>query len=313
MARWSFGLRQLFLWTAAIALGLVALRSATATWVAAFLGVAVAVLATAILLAAYRRGPQRAYWLGFATFGCTYMLLLVVSWTLARMAGNDSPLAAHNLPTQQLASGSYHWLYDEAFEKYRSSRGGSSPSYAGVGQTLYFGTMPGDPAIAALPGSSTPGDKMGPGMPGAPMSGSGPMAVALSFATPTSPSPGPNETDFVNVAHARWTLLFAAEIWACSESTRWTQFHTPTGVVFSISTVSRTRPCSRRRGQVASLGFVPSGYAEYSSRDRHELDLDLLVIQGSGAFKAGIGADEKPELAGRIRGNHHLMDMRPRE
>jgi hypothetical protein len=160
------------------------------------------------LLGIYRRGPQRAYWIGFATFGCTYMLLLIVSWTLARMAGNDSPLAAHNLPTQQLASASYHWLYDEAFEKYRSSRGGSSTSYAGVGQTFYFGAA--DSTAVAPPGVDSSGDMMGPGMAGGPMSGSGPMPVAISFATPTSPRPGPNETDFVNVAHALWTLLFAA-------------------------------------------------------------------------------------------------------
>ena len=45
MARWSFGLRQLFLWTAAIALGLVALRSASSLWVAAMTGLALVVLA----------------------------------------------------------------------------------------------------------------------------------------------------------------------------------------------------------------------------------------------------------------------------
>ena len=102
LPRWSFGLRQLFLWTAAIALGLVALRSATMTWVAAMLGLALAVLTVSILLVIFRRGPQRAFWIGFATVGWMYLLLVVVSWTLARMAADDNPLRAHNLITQQL-------------------------------------------------------------------------------------------------------------------------------------------------------------------------------------------------------------------
>src|SRR5687768_6826175 len=58
LPRWSFGLRQLFLWMAAIAVGLVALRSATMTWVAATLGLAIAVLAASILLVIYRRGAS---------------------------------------------------------------------------------------------------------------------------------------------------------------------------------------------------------------------------------------------------------------
>ena len=206
MARWSFGLRQLFLWTAAIALGLVALRSASATWVAAMLGLANAALALSFLLIVFRRGHVRAYWIGFATFGWLYLLVLVASWTLARMAANDSPLAAHNLPTQQLASYSYHWLYDEAFEKYYAGPTQSSSAVVGAGQTFFFGTTPGDPAAAAPPGSSSPIDTTGTGMP---MYGSAPMPIAVSLAIPAGSSPGPNETDFVNVAHALWTLLFA--------------------------------------------------------------------------------------------------------
>jgi hypothetical protein len=95
LPRWSFGLRQLFLWTAAIALGLVALRSASPTWVAAMLGLALAVLTAAILLIVFRRGAQRAYWVGFATVGWMYLLLVFAGWTLARLGSNDNPLHAH--------------------------------------------------------------------------------------------------------------------------------------------------------------------------------------------------------------------------
>ena len=210
MARWSFGLRQLFLWTAAIAVGLVALRSASATWVAAMLGLTTASLAVSILLIVFRHGPKRAYWIGFATFGGLYMLVLVASWTIARMADNDSPLAAHNLPTQQLASGSYHWLYDEAFEKYQATLSGTASGLWVSEQnfSFYVGTVPGglsNPRVSDAGGDGSGYRINVPAMPG-----TGPTPTAISFATPAGPPPGPNETDFVNVAHALWTLLFAA-------------------------------------------------------------------------------------------------------
>ena len=189
MTRWSFRLRQLFLWTAAIALGLVALRSASMTWVATMLGLAIAVLAASSLLAIYRRGSQRAYWSGFAAFGWLYLLLVFGSWTLGRMAQEDSPLRAHNLITQQLSSISYHWLYDKAFEKYHASVGGSSTAFTGSGQNFYVWT--------------------GFGTGGSPMTSTGSMPIGITIGTPIGPPPGPNETDFVNVAHALWTLLFA--------------------------------------------------------------------------------------------------------
>lgn len=185
MARWSFGLRQLFLWTAAIALGLVALRSASTLWVAAMTGLALVVLAASILLIVFRRGQQRAYWIGFATFGWLYILLLAIGmWPVEANSNVDTPFRAHNFVTEQLASASYHWLYDEAFEKYFAS----SNMYGGG----MMGGMGGTPMMSAgMPMGST-----GMGMRG--------------MAPPPGPPPGPNENDFVNVAHALWTVLFAA-------------------------------------------------------------------------------------------------------
>lgn len=215
LPRWSFGLRQLFFWTAAIALGLVALRSASPTWVSAMLGLALAVLSVSILFIIFRRGPQRAFWIGFTTLGWLYILLLFSSWTLGRTATNDSPLRARNLITQKLSTVSYHWLHDKAFEDYNASMSNTNAGVMGGGQVFYFGSggMGGsgeagyDAAAVAPPGSSSTGE-MNPRASGAFMFGSAPMAV--SFATPAGQPPGPNETDFVNVAHALWTLLFAA-------------------------------------------------------------------------------------------------------
>ena len=178
MGRWNFGLQQLFLLMAVIALGLVALRSATMTWVAGMLGLALAVLTASVLLVIFRRGRQRAFWIGFATVGWIYLLLLFASWTIARMPSDDNPLRAHNLITQQLASVSYHWLYDKAFER-------------------HFASVPGGGNYGPLPGGGYAGSGMMPGGFGGPGPSSG-------------PPPGPNEGDFVNVAHALWTLILAS-------------------------------------------------------------------------------------------------------
>jgi hypothetical protein len=193
LPRWSFGLRQLFLWTAAVALGLVALRSASPFWVAAMMGLALVVLAASILLIVFRRGQQRAFWIGFATFGWLYTLLLATGWWPVVPNSNvDTPFRAHNFLTQQLSSTSYHWLYDKAFEKYYS---------------------PSNPAVGGYPGgmsmSSGYGGNMygsAGGMPGARIGGSGMGGMG----PPPGPPPGPNESDFVNVAHALWTLLLAS-------------------------------------------------------------------------------------------------------
>jgi len=197
ISRWSFGLRQMFFWTAAFALSLIALRSASMTWVAAILVMALSTLAASILLAVYRRGVQRSYWIGFATFGWLYLLFLVFSWTLGRTTSNDSPLRAQNLLTQRLSTATYHWLYDKAFDKY----------YAMQNMGSSMGSMGGDAGYSSA-------GMMAGGMPmvsatGDPSVSAGPMPLAPAFATPGSP-PGPSERDFVNVAHLLWTLLFAA-------------------------------------------------------------------------------------------------------
>ena len=209
MARWSFGLRQLFLWTAAIAVGLVALRSASTSWVAAMMGLATAALAVSILLAVFRHGPKRAYCIGFATFGWLYLIVLAASWTIVRMAANDSPLAAHNLPTQQFASASYHWIYDEAFEKHYASITAPRTGVTGTGQTFsfYVGTMSNGASNTRASDASDGRTGLRVNIPA--MTGTGPTSASISFATPAGPPPGPSEADFVNVAHAIWTLLFS--------------------------------------------------------------------------------------------------------
>lgn len=203
MTRWSFGLRQLFLLVSAIALGLVALRSAATPWVSAMLALTVMVLTVSLLLLIFRRGPQRAYWIGFATCGWMYLLLLLLSWTLGRNTSNDSPLRARNLVTQQLSTGVYHWLYEKAFERHLVSIPDGGTVFLGSSGGGYVGSgvMPGaagDSGMALGSGDMMSSDGM-----------STRLGMGDRFRAPAQP-PGPNEGDFVNVAHSLWTLLFAS-------------------------------------------------------------------------------------------------------
>jgi len=167
--QWRFTLKHLLLTIALVAVGLVALRNASAPWIGALFGIASFVLATAVLLVVFRRGPRQAYWIGFAMFGWLYMALLIGGDFVSREA--ETPFRSHHLATTQISSASYHWLYDKAFDMYLAQYP-QPPRYfdPGTGQALPAGPWP---------------------PPGAP------------------PMPGPNAQDFISVTHAIWTIALA--------------------------------------------------------------------------------------------------------
>ncbi|MGE3822290.1 MAG: hypothetical protein AB7I30_22995 [Isosphaeraceae bacterium] len=63
---------------ALLALGLASLRSATVWWTMLASSATLFVLLTGVVGAIERRGADRSFWLGFALFGITYLLL--VNW-----------------------------------------------------------------------------------------------------------------------------------------------------------------------------------------------------------------------------------------
>ena len=63
-----------------IGTGLAALRMATVVWTNVASTVVLALLLTAVAGAIFVRGPERAYWTGFAIFGWTYLLFVNGSW-----------------------------------------------------------------------------------------------------------------------------------------------------------------------------------------------------------------------------------------
>ncbi len=186
-AVWTFSLKQLFLWTAVAALGCVALRNASDAWSAAMLGFVVLMLASAILLAVFRGDSRRAFWIGFATFGWLYVLLLAFGWSLDPSNGPDNPLRPYNLVTTRISNACYHWLYDAAFAKHfsaqQSAMGGMSGGMMGSGMGG-LGPMTGYGGGGMMSG--------GGGLGGVPMA-----------------PPGPAQHEFANVAHSFWTILLA--------------------------------------------------------------------------------------------------------
>ena len=185
-----FSIRQLLIWTAVIALGCVALRSAKPTWVAAMLAFTLLVLATAALFAVFRQGADRAQWIGFSVFGWLNLLLLTVGWFGASSDPNSlaNPLRPYNLATTKLSI----WLYDRMYTQPQTQYGMGGMGFTGGG----FGSMP------MGSGMGMPGGGMGSmsGMPG---------TFGMMAGGPP-PFTGPSQDDFINVAHSLWTLLLAA-------------------------------------------------------------------------------------------------------
>ncbi len=71
-----------------VAIGMAAMRSTTVLWTAAASTITLALLLTAVVGACWLRGPDRAYWSGFATFGGAYLLLVNWDW-LGGQFGHD--------------------------------------------------------------------------------------------------------------------------------------------------------------------------------------------------------------------------------
>jgi hypothetical protein len=192
-----FSIRQLLLGTALVAVGCVALRSASPMWVAALLGLTLLLLVAAVPLAIFRQGTNRAWWFGFALFGWLYMLLLAYSWSLDPNTTHYNPLRPSSLVTSRLSNLGYDRIYGGAM--------------AQVPQTTYQQVL----TTKAYPSAFT----ANVGVATDPYFSTGSNPIAVSYAVPvttyqtvalTASMPtGPALDDFVNIAHAFWAVLIA--------------------------------------------------------------------------------------------------------
>jgi hypothetical protein len=101
-----FSIRQLLLATALVAVGIVALRSATSTIAEIAMGLVLATLAAAVLLAVYRDGQRRAFWVGFSFIGWLYLALCFVP-----IFGSDVPLGWSRIVTGKAAGALHSQLF----------------------------------------------------------------------------------------------------------------------------------------------------------------------------------------------------------
>ncbi len=209
---WRFSLKQLLLATALVAVGCVALRSANTTWVGVMFGLTWLALAASLLLALYRDGPSRAFWVGFAALGWLYLLLLMYCWNLPEGVYRwGTPLRSDELITTRLSHKLHGWMYpvptgSQPVYPGASASGGMPMGSGGAnmndGMSGYGGSM------GSSDGGMSGGDMMagsGGGMPGGffgGMPGGMPGPVVPAFS-------GPSQQDFTNVSHALWTLLLA--------------------------------------------------------------------------------------------------------
>jgi hypothetical protein len=174
-----------------VAIACLALRNASGAWVSAMLGFALILLTAAVLLAVFRRGSSRAFWIGFAVCGWTYVLVLMYGWNLQPNTMFFNPLKSDELVTSRVST----WAYLKAYPWIAWPTPAGQQVFAGGGMGGLGGGGFGGSSM-----TSTGGFAFGGGYPGG--------TAGFGFAG-TGPFGGPIQQDFVNVAHALWTLLIA--------------------------------------------------------------------------------------------------------
>jgi hypothetical protein len=80
-----------------VALAMAGLRIGNAAWDRGTLGLALALLLTAVLLAVHREGSTRAFWLGFALFGWAYLGASLIPAVESRLPTTSGLVALRSL------------------------------------------------------------------------------------------------------------------------------------------------------------------------------------------------------------------------
>jgi len=169
-----FSIRQLLIVTALLAVAFVALLNASPWWAAAMSSGVLLTLSAAIVLAIYREGQGRAFWIGFSVLGWVYLALLAAS----PMQGNylDYPLGRNHLINEQIMVPIYNLA-------------------------AYGYVIPPYPDPFAVPANADPF-----AVPSAPSPYSTPPRRIIA---PLWRQPPPESQDFFNVGHALWSIGLA--------------------------------------------------------------------------------------------------------
>ena len=180
----QFSIRSLLVAVTIAAVGVAALLNANVWWQGATWLVALLLLGAGILLVVYRRGEQRAYWLGFVIFGGLYLGMIV----LTGLSGKQ------DVATSQLSTIVYGLVIPDSQQApiVQIATTGATPVYA-VAPTVYSAHyIPSPQPATGLPPVIMP-----------------PPATAAIAAW----NPNPDHTSlekFVSIGHSLWLLLVAA-------------------------------------------------------------------------------------------------------
>lgn len=183
MRRPQFSLAALGIGVAFTSIACAALVYASETWSSTLFTAVIAFLTWAILVALYRVGATRAFWVGCAVFGWTY--LLVIFWPSSERIQFGTWYKMElgtELATSQLA----RWAYEHILPKIRT------PPAAGV------------PAVP-MPGG---GQRGGGGNFFFPQFGGQQGGGGVVVPAKPPKITYPDEPTFVRVSHAVWTWLF---------------------------------------------------------------------------------------------------------
>jgi hypothetical protein len=181
MRRFRFSIAHLLLLVLFSGVGFAALRSPSQLWASGWFSAALATLTIAVLVAVYRRGRRRAFWVGFASCGWAYLVL-------ALGPGLESQTSAYLVTTAVL---------DMLFPQFEPPPPPApAPASGGMMMGMMGGSMMG---YGAMPGAGGPGPMGGMPMP-PPMAPSPVVTWTVPVGSPES---------FQRIGHSQFSLLFA--------------------------------------------------------------------------------------------------------
>ena len=108
MQRFRFTIGSLIGFIVICGVALAALKESTDLWERGTFSLTVASLLVSVLLAVHRSGERKAFWLGFALFGCCYLGLSVIPPVESRLISSQALADLHSrLPGQPTTNVSY--------------------------------------------------------------------------------------------------------------------------------------------------------------------------------------------------------------
>src|SRR5271166_6071041 len=110
MGRFRFHIGTLLTLALILGVGFAALRESDETWDSGVLSLVLGVLLISIQLAISRTGHRRAFWLGFALFGWTYLGLSLVPSIESRLLTTKAlAYLDSNVPDRSIVQGIFGW------------------------------------------------------------------------------------------------------------------------------------------------------------------------------------------------------------